>query len=397
MNRLIAICIVALVFPSASLVLTCTAGTKSAGSPKTIRIIYTNDTIGYLEPCGCGGRYQGGLARRSTVIASLVKENPNTLIVDSGNLADKASKLPLVAKLMADMHYDATGIGEVDSGFANDFFKATSTYGLKVLDTASANSSSVAHYRIKKIGAIKVGVVSFGKTANGSGAKRSDTQQAFRDAYAKSRKQSDILILLDQGGIATKEWLEGEAVQIGAPDIVIGGVMNSVMPREQVIGKTHIVPTSVQGKLIGVIDVSFSQGQPQSLAARLVPVDREIPEDETVKKQIVDFLQRPRMLASFTPPRLNFGSIKKGTRKDEYVTLTPTGAGEFTISKVYSSGEHVSVPEWTSFPNGGGYRIRIKVDAGKTPSRIMETVSFKLALPDEPVLNLLVFGNVVAE
>lgn len=393
MNRLIITCLIAL----AMLVSLVPVYAEDACGTNSIRIIYSNDTIGYLEPCGCGGLNQGGLARRATVVARLVNENPNTLLVDSGNLSDKPDKLPVMARIMADMHYDAVGIGEADFGFADDYFKTVAAFGLKIVETGhAADSDSVIPYYVKKIGGINVGVVSFGKATADSKPKQPGLMQPFCAAYQQARKQSHLLILLDQGGIATKEWIEEEAAKLGEPDIVIGGILNSVIPREQVIGKTHIVPTSVQGKLIGVIDVSFLQGQPQSLAARLVPVDREIPEDETVKKQIVDFLQRPRMLASFSPPRLNFGSVKKGTRKEDYVTLTPTGAEKIAISKVYSSGEHVGAPEWAPSDNGG-YRIKIVVAAGKTPGRILETISFKLDLPDEPVLNLLVFGNVVDE
>jgi hypothetical protein len=204
------------------------------------------------------------------------------------------------------MRYDAVGIGEVDSGFADDYFKATAAYDLKVVDTTSVDGSSVAPYLIKKMSGVKVGVVSFGKTANGMGKSQSDLRQPFRDAYLEARRQSDVLVLLDQGGIATKEWLEGEATHLGAPDIVIGGVVNSVMPKERIIGKTHIVPTSVHGKLIGVADISIISGQPFALAVQMVPVDKSVPEDEPVRKQIGDFLTTPRhsviTALNFQPP-----------------------------------------------------------------------------------------------
>jgi 5'-nucleotidase len=158
-----------------------------------------------LEPCGCGGRYQGGLARRATVIARLVQENPNVLLVDSGNLCDKKTKLPLVAKLMADMRYDAIGIGEVDSGFADDYFKTAAAFGLKVVETARSNNALTVPYFVKKVGGVKVGVVSFGKVEKGTGESQSDLRQSFLDAYEKARGQSDVLVLLDQGGIATRE------------------------------------------------------------------------------------------------------------------------------------------------------------------------------------------------
>lgn len=288
MKRFPAACFIALASTLISIILACAATTQATDSRKSIRIIYTNDTIGYLEPCGCGGSYQGGFARRATLISRLIKENPNALILDSGNLSDTASKLPLVAKLMADMHYDAVGVGEVDAGFGDDYFKITGACGLKVVETADTSAHKAKPYLITKMDGIRVGVVSFRKAPNGA-----DDRQSLCAAYQQARKRSDILILLDQGGIATREWIEGEAVSLGVPDVVIGGVQNSIMPQEKVIGKTHIVPTSVKGKQVGVIDMEFTRGQPLSLAVRMVTVDKTIPEDQTAKKQISKFLSGP--------------------------------------------------------------------------------------------------------
>ncbi|MCX6345478.1 MAG: hypothetical protein NT018_10480 [Armatimonadetes bacterium] len=392
MNRLTAFFIVALL----SVALASTAGTQVTDNPKSIRIIYTNDTVGYLEPWSCGGSYQGGLARRATVIARLVKENPNVLLVDSGNLTDKVSKLPLMTRLMADMHYDAVGIGEVDSGFADDYIKTACASGLKVLETTHAISSSATPYLIKKIGGVKVGVVSFGAIGNEVASIKPERRESFYAAYQKARKGSDVLIILDQGGIATKEWLEGEAVQLGAPDVVVGGVLNSVMSRERIVGRTHVVPTSVQGKLIGVLDVSLARGQLSNYTVQMVPVDKSSLEDEAVKRQIEDFIFRPKTLGTLSQSNLNMGSIKKGGSKEEYVTLTPKVAQPFTISKAYSSGSKVSAPEWKP-ASDGSYRIKIVADVGNVTGRFLETVSIELDLPDHPTLSLLVFGNIVDE
>lgn len=268
------------------------AATQAADGGHGIRIIYTNDTIGYLEPCGCGGSYQGGLPRRATLVSRLVREAPNTLIVDSGNLSDTASKLPLVAKLMSSMHYDAIGIGGVDSGYGDAYFKAVSACRLQVVDTTDAGMHKTKPYVIKNMGGFHIGIVSYGDGTN------ANSRKAFPVAYQQARKLSDILILLDQGGIATKEWIEGEATRWGPPDIVIAGVGNSIMPREQVVGKTHIMPTSVKGKLVGVIDLHVAHGQPPSMSVRMETVDRTIPADLAVEKQINEFLSHSTQSSS---------------------------------------------------------------------------------------------------
>ena len=106
----------------------------AGGSPKIIRIIYSNDTEGYLQPCSCGGRYLGGLSRRATAISRLTKENPDAVIVESGNLSDKPCRLGIVTKLLSSLKYDAVGVGSLDQQFAPEFFKQTTHFKLPVVD-----------------------------------------------------------------------------------------------------------------------------------------------------------------------------------------------------------------------------------------------------------------------
>ena len=76
-------------------------------------------------------------------------------------------------------------------------------------------------------------------------------------AYKEVRDKCDVLILLDQGNNATDEWLTRNAERLGAPDILIGGVQRAALQSEQVIGKTHIMPSMVQAKDMGVVDLEF--------------------------------------------------------------------------------------------------------------------------------------------
>jgi len=371
------------------------AATSSDIPTGKIRIIYTNDTVGYLEPCNCGGRYLGGLARRATAISDLVSENPHCLIVDSGNISNTRANMGIVASLMSGMGYDAVGIGALDRNMEDEFFGCALKYGLVVVDTTSGVSVTSTPYIIKDINGIKVGVVSYSACASGT-VVSADALERFYTNYRFARDKSDLLILLDQGEIVAKDWQQRWADRLGAPDIVIAGVNRMPLSRVEIVGKTHIVPTSVQGRAIGVIDVEMDADRKINVSARQITIDKGIAEDEKVKKQISNFVNRSRTLATFSPANVNFGSVKKGVEKEVYVTLTPAGAEKFTIKKAYSTGACVSASEWTPNPDGS-YRIKVVVKASDRLGRVLETLSFKLGLPDEPMLNLLVFGNVVDE
>lgn len=378
-----------------SLHISCGASESTGQTTKSIRIIYTNDTVGYLEPCNCGGKNLGGLSRRATAITNLINENPDSLIVDSGNISSNWANIGIVAALMVQMKYDAVGMGFLDRNMAEEFFSSTKKYGLKVVDTSTKPSNCTRPYIIKSVNGIKIGIVSYGPCEKESAGTK-DSLQMFYCNYKTAHDNSDLLILLDQGGLVTGDWQEQWGNRLGNPDIVIAGVIKMPLPREELIGKTHIVPTSVQGRSIGVIDVEMGDKTGTVMAVRQIAMDKDIPGDANISQQISDFTKRMKTLAAFSPANLNFGNVKKGTRKEEYVTLTPSNSESITIGKAYSSGKHVSASEWKHLPDGS-YRIKIQIDAGDTPGRVLETISLKLKSPDAIMLNLLVFGNVVDE
>ncbi|MCX6344998.1 MAG: multiheme c-type cytochrome [Armatimonadetes bacterium] len=272
--------------------------TQASNNPKRVRIIYTNDTLGYLEPCGCGGRYLGGFARRSTAIVDQTKEYPDTIIVDSGNLTDTVSKMALITTFMAGMKYDAVGVGGTDLAHLDEFLKQTSANGLKVVDATRPETKSVLPYLIKKVGGIKVGIISYGRAYSREDAPADKGR--FISAYKAARKSSEVLILLDQGAIATQEWLQGEGSKLGTPDIVIGGAANAKLTEEQIVGKTHIVPTSWMGKQIGVIDVEIASNGQITMKQQAIPIDSGVKEDDSIKKQITDFVLKPIPLTAET-------------------------------------------------------------------------------------------------
>ncbi len=280
--------------------------------PKTIRIIYTNDTLGYIEPCGCGGRRAGGLPRRAVLISQLKNENPQCVIVESGNLTNMPDRLGLIASILAELGYDAVGVGETDiRTCGEEFYKKAAEAKLTVIDPSPGAPKSAVPYLIKNVAGVRIGIVSFGFGLRLSDQDEYERRKALYSAYTEARRKSDVLIVLDQSNTVTNEWIESNEGRFGAPDIVIGGVMQRTLMEDKVIGKTHIVPTSIQGRDVGVVDLEIIPGQSLKFSVRKMPVDESIAEDTAVKKRVEEFMgkirQTPTYARATTEPQVTVG------------------------------------------------------------------------------------------
>lgn len=145
-------------------------------SDKHITILHTNDTHSQIEPFEANHhRYanKGGVARRAVLIEQIRKENPNTLLLDAGDIFQGTPYFnyfggELEFKLMSRLKYDAATLGNHDfdnaiEGFhkqlphANfEFVSANYDFQKTILDTL------VKPYKIFNKNGIKVGVFGLG-------------------------------------------------------------------------------------------------------------------------------------------------------------------------------------------------------------------------------------------
>jgi hypothetical protein len=99
-------------------------------------VIFTGSTRGEFEPCGCGGVYEGGFSRRSTVIETLRKVNPNLLLLDTGDVTSggASSQTEFTAQAYHLLGYDAIALGEGDLRVGLDTFeKFSRQYSLPIV------------------------------------------------------------------------------------------------------------------------------------------------------------------------------------------------------------------------------------------------------------------------
>ncbi len=91
-------------------------------SKKHITILHTNDTHSHIEPFEASHyKYanKGGVARRATAVESIRNENPNTLLLDAGDIFQGTPYFnyfggELEFKLMSMLKYDLATIGNHD-------------------------------------------------------------------------------------------------------------------------------------------------------------------------------------------------------------------------------------------------------------------------------------------
>jgi 5'-nucleotidase len=91
---------------------------------KTVKItvLHTNDVHSHIDPFGPNdvkNANKGGISRRATLIQKLRNENPNTLLLDAGDIFQGTPYFnyfggALEFKLMSLLNYDAATIGNHD-------------------------------------------------------------------------------------------------------------------------------------------------------------------------------------------------------------------------------------------------------------------------------------------
>jgi len=225
-------------------------------------------------------------------------------MVESGNLSNMPDRVGLVASILSGLRYDAVGVGETDLRTSGEeFFKQTAENKLVVLDASPEPPKSTLPYLVKNVGGVKVGIVSFGSAPPDKDVNEYVRRKALYTAFRAARQGSDILIVLDQANLMNKEWIERNEKRLGAPDIVIGGVMRQALAQEEVVGRTHIVPTSMQGKHVGVVDVEFGAGQEPKFTLQKIALESNVVEDEAISKRVREFMAKLQQVPSYIPPQ----------------------------------------------------------------------------------------------
>ncbi|MFA5864149.1 MAG: multiheme c-type cytochrome [Phycisphaerae bacterium] len=181
-------------------------------------LIFTGSTRGEFEPCGCGGVYEGGFARRATVIDRIKTVNPNLLLLDTGDLTSSASpsQMEFIAHAYHLLQYDALAVGEGDLRVGMEVFNRFA--GKYSLPFVASNLKFKSPTPIRQVisfqrGGKKIAVISV-IADRWLAILPSDIRDQFtyetpaaalRRLVPKLRPQYDVIILLSHLGPSVRE------------------------------------------------------------------------------------------------------------------------------------------------------------------------------------------------
>ncbi|MBC2845480.1 bifunctional metallophosphatase/5'-nucleotidase [Winogradskyella flava] len=265
-----------------------------ASETKKITILHTNDVHSHIDPFGPDHKRnanKGGVARRATLVESIRKENPNTLLLDAGDIFQGTPYFnyyggELEFKLMSMLKYDLATIGNhdfdngIDGLYAQlphakfEFVSANYDFSNTVMDT------HVKPYKVFVKNGIKIGVFGLGIQLDGLVSKNMYKETVYNDPIEiaqdmsrilKEEHSCDLIICLSHIGYNYKNHPDRVsdlklAKTTKDIDLIIGGHTHTFLPKPTIeknsVDKNVLVnQVGAYGLYLGKIDFYFESGK----------------------------------------------------------------------------------------------------------------------------------------
>ncbi len=264
---------------------------------KQITILHTNDVHSHIDafPTDHGAfPNMGGLARRASLIDAIRLENPNTLLLDAGDIFQGTPYFnfyggELEFKLMSKLKYDAATIGNHD--FDNGIEGLLAQMPHATFELLSANydftdtllDGRIKPYKTYWLDGIKVGVFGLGIKLNGLVTKALYKETKYLDPIEiaqdmsrilKEEKQCDLVICLSHLGFDYEDKPQRPSDLILASnteniDLIIGGHTHTFLDKPVIMRNRKGLETLVNqvgcyGVNLGRIDFYFDDQKNRS-------------------------------------------------------------------------------------------------------------------------------------
>src|SRR5690606_33765976 len=233
----------------------------STKKTKHITILHTNDTHSHIDPFESThpkNPNMGGVARRAALVEQIRRENPNTLLLDAGDIFQGTPYFnyyggELELRLMSMMKYDASTLGnhEFDNGLegflaplpnANfDFINSNYDFSNTILD------GYIKKYKILNVDGLKIGIFGLGVQLEGLVSKVNYNETVYLDPIEiaqdmarllKHEKKCDMVICLSHLGYQYNTNQVSDVVLAGHTrdiDLIIGGHTHTFLNKPTVI------------------------------------------------------------------------------------------------------------------------------------------------------------------
>lgn len=236
-------------------------------------ILYSNDVLGEVEPCGCRVDPMGGVIRRSGLIKNLEKDAKGPFVqVDGGNFLFESKEFPdsllkqrklqatALVKAHEKMGLDVTVPGDKDFALGLDTYQAL--LGKSKIKVLAANllsgdkplfpGSAVFEKKNADGKIVRVGVIGLvGETIEyPSPLKVSSRIEAFEREKKTLDGKTDILIVVSHSGLEADLDL---AKKLKGVALVVGAHSQSFTQEPVMENGIPIVQASYRGQYLGVV------------------------------------------------------------------------------------------------------------------------------------------------
>lgn len=255
-----------------------------------LTILHTNDQHSRIDPFPDDGRKyggMGGMARRASLIKSIRQQEPNVLLLDSGDIWQGTPYFnffegELEYKLMTQMGYDAATLGNHDFDIGLEGLqKQLSLAGFPFLTANYDFSNTILKgrfqpYKVFEKQGIRVGIFGLGIELDGLVSKNMYGETVYLDPLEESRKMVQalrekekchyVICLSHLGYSYDTEKIDDRklATQVSGIDLILGGHTHTFMEKPEVLRhesghETMINQVGWSGLFLGRIDVTFSR------------------------------------------------------------------------------------------------------------------------------------------
>ncbi len=279
-----------------------------AAGEALITILHTNDTHSQIDPLPDNDKQyggKGGVARRATLVKRVRKENPNTLMIDAGDVFQGTPyfnfyKGEVEYKSMSLIGYDVGTLGNHD--FDNGVDALVAAMKFANFDFVSSNydvsgtplAARVKRYVVRTLGGVRVGLFGMGVSPdnlitpdNFKGLKYLDPVQSAREVVQILRQRERCTLVIGMSHLGyyanPKDGEIGDtqvASQVDGIDFIASGhthtfMQKPVLTKQPSGNDTIIFQVGKSGIYVGRVDFKLQAGKVVASAARLLDLRDE--------------------------------------------------------------------------------------------------------------------------
>ncbi len=273
-----------------------------------ITILHTNDTHSQIDPIPANDKLyagKGGVARRATLVKRVRNENPNTLLIDAGDVFQGTPyfnfyKGEVEYKAMSAIGYDAGTLGNHDFDNGVDALAAAAKFANFPLVSANYDvrgtslENRIKQYVVRQVAGVRIGLFGLGISpvglitpANFKGITYRDPSIASREVVKvlKETEHCSLIVAMSHLGYypEPKAGVVGDsqvAAQVDDIDFIASGHTHTFMEKpvsvKQPSGKeTLIFQVGKSGIYMGRVDFSMRSGRVMAATGRLLDLREE--------------------------------------------------------------------------------------------------------------------------